>query len=105
MKVGQTNDSLQADLISRTGARAPGGSTPAGGVAGSPDQTDKVELSQTSRQLTAAGTDLSSSKIAQVRQAIDKGEFRVDPQVVADRMINEAAELIERIAGAGSKRG
>ena len=97
MKIGQVGEGLQPDLVSRTAGQAGGGNGPvkqAAPVAA----TDRVELSDASRQLTAGDASINLDKVAEVRKAISEGSFRIDPSVVADKMISEAAELIERIA-------
>lgn len=101
MKIGQTSDSqrtnpLQATLDGR--ASAPASAAPVGPV----EASDRVELSVASRALVAPGDDTSGAirerKVEEIRRAIQEGRFHVSAQAVADRMISEAAELIETIA-------
>lgn len=63
---------------------------------------DKVALSETGRRLASArasdgGADIRSEKVDAVRAAIESGQFRVDAQKVADKLITEAAQLLETI--------
>ena len=103
MKIGNNIESLQSELVARAanGSRSPVASTAqqVGGV----DGVDKVELSETSRRLTADATagvdgDIRADKVNEVRQAMQEGRFQVSARAVADKMINEAAELIEVIS-------
>lgn len=103
MKVGNTTENLPSGPLRPTGTAVDASRTPAAAsdelkpVAG----TDKVELSATSRSLgtlAGAGGDVRADKVAEVRKAIADGEFHVNAEVIADRMIAQAAELIEIIA-------
>jgi len=106
MKVGQTNEPLQSDLVSRAtnGSRTPAASQQqqVGAVAA----TDKVELSQTTLSLNGGGlvpgdtADVRMEKVEQVRRAMKEGKFHVSPEVIADKMISQAAELLQTMTGA-----
>lgn len=107
MKLGQTSDSqraspLQAALDGR--APAPAATTPVEPV----EAGDRVELSAASRSLAAGATDAAGAareqKVEEIRRAIQEGRFHVSAHAVADRMIAEAAELVETIAR-GASRG
>lgn len=78
----------------RPAARA-GAQGRAGGAA------DSVSLSAASRGLAAElatdGAEVRHDKVAQVREAIREGRFNVKAQVVADKMIAQAAELLETL--------
>lgn len=105
MKIGQTNEQLQADPLARAGARQSGEAGPAADVrTGTP--SDQVALSPTTRSLQGGGAEtVDAKKVQEMRQAIASGRFHVNAQKVADKMINEAAELIQRIAGGGARPG
>ncbi|MGD9943767.1 MAG: flagellar biosynthesis anti-sigma factor FlgM [Burkholderiaceae bacterium] len=107
MKIGKT-DVTQTEVLARTGqagAAAAGvsGRTGAGEVraVGEVDKVDKVQLSPASRNLAAdvaTGPEpVRAEKVAEVREAISKGEFHVNAKAVADKMIAQAAELIETL--------
>ncbi len=97
MKIGKTNESMQPDVIGRVGTRPSGGAP--GPAAGDVEQTDSVQLSTTSLGLkTGAGEPMDMAKVQAVTAAIESGHFQVDAQKVADKMISEAAQLLERIA-------
>ncbi len=104
MKIGQTNESLQTDLPARVGTRTANGNGPVPG-AGTTESTDKVAISQTTRSLQggSAGETFDALKVGAVRAAIERGEFRVNAEKVAEKMVAEAAELLERITTGGSQ--
>lgn len=105
MKIGQTNDPQRLGTLPAVQeGRAPASNAPVEPV----EAADRVELSPASRTLAsgaaAAGPDLiRQEKVEELRRAIQEGRFEVSAQAVADRMISEAAELIETIAGGGAR--
>ncbi len=63
-------------------------------------QADSVQLSAASRSIgaiTGTDTDVRTDKVEALRMQIEAGQFHVDAHKVADRMIAEAAELLETI--------
>ncbi len=62
---------------------------------------DNVHLSPLSSQLQAIEGDLASSsvvdtaRVAEIKQAISEGRFKVNPEVVADRLLETVRELIQ----------
>ncbi|ODT38484.1 MAG: flagellar biosynthesis anti-sigma factor FlgM [Lautropia sp. SCN 70-15] len=99
MKIGKLADPERIDLLQAA--------KPASG-----ERSDKVErtqpvdevsLSSASRSLAteSAGAEADptrSQKVAEIRQAIREGRFEVNAWAVADRMISEAAELLESLS-------
>jgi negative regulator of flagellin synthesis FlgM len=56
-----------------------------------------VELSGLSAQIhtqLSSGEVIDSAKVAEIKQAIAEGRFRVNPDVVADRLLETVQELI-----------
>ncbi len=101
MKIGNNVESVQSDLLARAvnGSRNP---SPTDKAVEAVESTDRIELSETTRSLSSppggtAQEGVRLEKVAEVRQAIQEGRFHVSAEAVADRMINEAAELIETI--------
>jgi negative regulator of flagellin synthesis FlgM len=105
MKINGTNDPKPLDLVNRAtnASRAP--ASPQGNVPGV-TPTDQVRLSATTQSLV--GTDsaepVDSAKVEEVRSAIQEGRFHVNAQVVADKMISAASELLETISVGGAGR-
>ena len=62
---------------------------------------DVVQLSPLSTQLQALGSSIAdtpgvdSARVAEIRQAIAEGRFKVNPDVVADHLLQTARELIQ----------
>lgn len=103
MKIGNNVEPVQSDLVNRAaiGTRSV---APSSLEVPATASADAVKLSERSRALiaatgaTAADEVIRPEKVAQVRQAIQEGNFVVSAQAVADKMINQAAELIEVMA-------
>lgn len=61
---------------------------------------DRVQLSPLSSQLQAIENSMAdtpvvdSARVAEIRQAIAEGRFRVNPDVVADHLLQTARELL-----------
>jgi len=103
MKVTNNIESLQPELPS-LGVNGQRASTPSGKTA---EGTDQVQLSEASRSLKAGlsarndGETIRPEKVEEIREAIKKGEFHVSAEAVADKMIAEAAELVEVMTAMG----
>lgn len=88
------------DATLRAGHPA-GAARPAGHAGAKARAADSVSLSAASRGLVADlatdGGEVRHDKVAEVREAIREGRFDVRAQVVADKMITQAAELLETL--------
>ncbi len=90
-----------------TGAVSGGGSKPGKGAASAPGSGggDRVQLSPLSAQLQAmeSGTVdtpvVDSARVAEIRQAIAEGRFKVNPDVVAENLLQTARELLRSRLG------
>jgi len=51
-------------------------------------------LSGRSSELGAAGAPFNAEKVAEIREAISKGEFKVNAEAVAAKVIESARELL-----------
>ncbi len=56
----------------------------------------KVELSAAARRIDDSNADFDAEKVQRVAQAIRDGTYRVDAEAIADKLIANARELIER---------
>lgn len=104
MKIGKPTEPQQPGALSRASHGA------AGAVSGRtrPDVVEKtpavdaVRLSQTSKNLAAegaaAGASVREHKVEDVKAAIREGRFQVSAHAVADKMITQAAELLETLS-------
>jgi negative regulator of flagellin synthesis FlgM len=85
-----------------TGAVSGGGSRPGKETASAPGSgaSDRVQLSPLSSQLQAIETSMAdtpvvnSARVAEIRQAIAEGRFKVNPDAVADQLLQTARELL-----------
>jgi negative regulator of flagellin synthesis FlgM len=71
----------------------------AGGAhAAMPEPSAKVELSTTAGVLASVGSDGSfdTQKVERLSRAIREGTFRIDANKIADKLIDNARELLNR---------
>lgn len=64
-----------------------------------PDKADasaKIALSSEAASLIAGGStsEFDAEKVARISQAIDDGTFKINPEVIADKLIANAQELL-----------
>lgn len=70
------------------------GAAPAG-VASTPDASATVALSSTaSTLLSSSSSEFDAHKVGLVSDAIASGTFKVHPEVIADKLISNAQELL-----------
>jgi flagellar biosynthesis anti-sigma factor FlgM len=99
MKIGNSIEGVKSDAGIGGAGRA--GSSSTGPVAPAA-AADRIDLSETSRTLAggeAQSASFRADKVNEVRLALERGEYKVDSRVVAERMIIESAQLLETIAG------
>ena len=73
----------------------------AGGTqAASPEPSAKVELSAAAGVLASVGSDgsVDAQKVERLSRAIREGSFRIDADAIADKLIHNARELLNRSA-------
>lgn len=74
----------------------------AGAGSSSPDNVDSVHITQSARALAALSQavsetpDIDSGRVAAVQQALEAGQYTINPQVIASRMV----QLEQDLAGA-----
>jgi negative regulator of flagellin synthesis FlgM len=86
-----------------TGATSGGAARPSKGAATAPSSSggDRVQLSPLSSQLQAIESSMTdtpvvdTARVAEIRQAIAEGRFKVNPDVVADHLLQTARELLK----------
>lgn len=52
-------------------------------------------LSMSIQSLDASSETMNTAKVAEIKQAISEGRFKVNPEVVADRLLETVKELIQ----------
>jgi negative regulator of flagellin synthesis FlgM len=75
---------------------------PAGQPAAAADASAQVQLSAAASGLLGAaqaGADFDAEKVARISQAIQNGSFKVNAEVIADKMIANAQELLGKVGG------
>ena len=75
----------------------PSAATLAAPATGTPDPSAKVELSSTAAALLSGTTPFDAEKVARISQAIADGSFRINPEVIADKLIGNARELLSKV--------
>ena len=97
MKIDNSIKTLSSGALSGGAARSGKG---AAGAPGSGGGGEHVQLSSLSSQLQSiegsmANTPIvDSARVAEIRQAIAEGRFKVNPEVVADHLLQTARELL-----------
>ncbi len=70
------------------------GAAPASAI-GTPDASATVALSSTASTLLSSGSsEFDAGKVAAVSDAISSGTFKIHPEVIADKLIANAQELL-----------
>jgi negative regulator of flagellin synthesis FlgM len=95
MKITNTSEPLRPDRIVPAGDARTAATRSGEPVA----ETEKVQLSDLASRLnqleTQFGqTDFDAKKVAEVRQAIAEGRFKVNSEAVADKLLSSVAELL-----------
>lgn len=93
MKIGSLDKQAVAQPAV-TNERKSNGSSPAAGAAAEPSA--KVELSSAAKLSTGGDGDFDAQKVERVAQAIRDGKFEVNAEVIADKLIANAQELLGR---------
>jgi len=94
MKIGNPADtpSVAPATTGRTGASETAKTTPAAAPA---EASAQVELSNTAASLISdVGGEFDTAKVERISQAIANGQFTVNAEVIADKLIANAQELL-----------
>ena len=95
MKIGNPLDKA----LGIGNARTEGSTTTSGKTSsldGGVSESAKVTLSSTATGLAQGqGGDIDAAKVASVKQAIENGSYKVNPEVIADKLISNARELLQ----------
>ena len=67
-------------------------------IPASADASAKIELSSTAATLLSGNStaEFDAEKVARVSKAIDEGSFKINPEVIADKLIANAQELLSK---------
>ena len=100
MKIGSPAEMPAAPAAATTSATQSAPRSPAEAAA-APQATEasaQVALSSTATKLLSEGqvasSDFDSAKVERIASAIDKGEFTINAEAIADKLIANAAEVL-----------
>lgn len=100
MKIDKSLQSVTTVSVSDGKRRTDVSSAPA------TEQENNVHLSPNIAKLqnidssSANGSIVNSARVQEIKQAISEGNFQINPEVVADRLLETVKELIESKKGA-----
>lgn len=103
MKVDSSPDSYIGSVASGPQRAAaappapPAGATPAASAPGAPASGVQVTLSSTTQALSGPGNGndvFNADKVEAMKQAIANGTFQVNAEAIADKMLANAAEML-----------
>ena len=65
-----------------------------------PDASARIQLSSTASTLLAGGNsaEFDADKVARVSEMVAKGSFKVNADVIADKLIANAQELLSKVS-------
>ncbi|WP_157267566.1 flagellar biosynthesis anti-sigma factor FlgM [Azohydromonas aeria] len=94
MKIGpfDTSSTRAAASGERASTRAAGSSD----AAASSESSTQVALSSTAALLGGGDPSFDTAKVERIAQAIRDGSFRIDAGAIADKLIDNAQELLAR---------
>jgi negative regulator of flagellin synthesis FlgM len=104
MKIGHPADKPATAAPATTaghGAPAASAAAPIAAASAIPAQADasaKIQLSSTASTLRtgSATPEFDAEKVARISKAIDGGSFKINPEVIADKLISNAQELLSK---------
>lgn len=108
MKVDNNVRSIQSGSVSETPSRS--GKASASARSGGQPSGQRVELSSLGSQLSNIEASLANvpvvdaQRVDEIKQAISEGKFKVNPEQIADRLLETVQQLIQaqRSSGAGA---
>jgi len=100
MKIGQPADkpSTTGVATSRSTPATPGSAGP--GAPGTVESSAKVALSSTAANLKqkAVNPEFDAEKVEAISQAINSNTYKVNAELIADKLISNAQELLGKVA-------
>lgn len=103
MKIGNITEHPGPEGVGPAASR---GGVSAGRPVAPVEASDQVKLSETTRTLgePGSGPEIRADKVNAVREAIARGEYRVNSEAIAERLIIESAQLLETLSGAPARQ-
>jgi negative regulator of flagellin synthesis FlgM len=99
MKIGNPADKRSIAPVETNAAQAKGADKAKGAKGAATDPSAKVQLSDTAEALRSTGdkAEFDAGKVAAVEKAIADGSFKVNAEVIADKLIANAQELLGKV--------
>lgn len=95
MKINQAT-SGRADIVAGCAQKKADGVQGARpGTVGEGDNVHISALSMNMQSLDVSGEAINAAKVTEIKQAISEGRFKVNSEVVADRLLETVKELIQ----------
>jgi len=102
MKIGNPADKAAAQALQSSAPPATAESHKAavGATPARPDASATIELSTAATSLlsSSGSAEFDADKVARITQAISDGTFKINPEVIADKLISNAQELLTKSA-------
>jgi len=102
MKVGNSSDKPAPVTVagSPSPAQEAAKAQSANAIPATADPSAKIELSDAAATLldNPSSADFDAEKVARISQAISDGSFKIDPEVIADKLISNAKELLSKFS-------
>lgn len=102
MKIDSSLKKTGSIGVESTQTRAGKGADKAASVSPAPSESDSVHLSSQAQSLTqasASGGVFDTNKVAEIKSAIAEGRFQVDPEKVANGLLDTVSDLIRSRKG------
>jgi negative regulator of flagellin synthesis FlgM len=94
MKIGPLEP--KAAVVPVGGERSSAAAAPAKPHPAGQEESAKVELSAAALAVTEGNADFDAEKVQRIAQAIRDGKYEVNADVIADKLIANARELLDR---------
>lgn len=95
MKIGNPADKALGGVGPRAEGSASGVASAKSSAGGSVGESAKVTISSAATGLMQdQDGDFDAGKVASVKQAIEQGTYQVNPEVIADKLISNARDLL-----------
>ncbi len=94
MKIGNPLDKSVGGVSPRSEGASSSGKTSS--TSASSSDSSKVTLSNAAVGLMGADGDIDVQKVSSVKQAIDNGTYKINPEVIADKLIANARDVLAR---------